>query len=626
MRLLPLVALFVFVSATQAGTSNSLLDVSADGKLLLAANRDNDSVTVIDIAARKALREIPVGHHPEGVAWIGNGPTALVTLHGDDQVVFIDAEAGKVAERLKVENEPYGIVTTKDGKRAYVSHDYPGKVSEIDVEGRKVLRSFKTGDWTRGIAIDNEEKTLYVTDFYAAKLHALNIPDGKIIDTWAGHETQNLCRHVVLHPKRPKAYVSHIVSRVTHVDGRGSIFPEVTICNLWKPKEADEKRRRSIAMDTYNGVYVTATPWETALTPDGKKIFTIYAGTDDVNVSTVIDDDYREMERIGLPFRVGKNPRAIRFTPDGREFFIYNTLDFTVTVHTTSTTAKVATITTCPPPKSPEWVRGKVLFQTAVLSGAKWISCASCHPDGLTDGRTWHNLEGLRRVPPLAGLAHTHPLHWSADRDEVQDFEYTIRSRLMGGRGLITGTIKPKVGFHPVELEEKTSGRSKDLDALAIYTNSFDFRLSPHIPAPGKLSAEAERGKALFFSKETNCASCHSGPYFTDSRLQKPFNVHDVGTFEESEKMGPKYDTPTLLGVYRNVAYLHHGKAKSLMDVLTNFNPKDQHGKTSHLSKEQKEDLVAFLKSLPYETPPDEVPNTVPFRFKKESKPDARKD
>jgi hypothetical protein len=228
-------------------------------------------------------------------------------------------------------------------------------------------------------------------------------------------------------------------------------------------------------------------------------------------------------------------------------------------------------------------------------------------------------------VPPLLGLAHTHPLHWSADRDEVQDFEYTLRGKLMGGRGLISGSIKPKVGSNPVELEEKTSGRSKDLDALAVYTNSFKFRLSPHIPAPGKLSPAAERGKAIFFGKQTHCASCHSGPFFTDSKLEKPYNVHDVGTFDPIEKMGPKYDTPTLLGVYRNTQYLHHGRAKTLMDVLTTHNPKDQHGKTSHLSVEEKEELVMFLKSLPYEMPPDEVPNTVPYRFK-EKPSEARKD
>jgi YVTN family beta-propeller protein len=614
-------------ATVRAGSSSSLLDVSPDGKSLIAANRDNDSISIVDLATRKLVRELPVGHHPEGVSWVGAGPLALVTLHGDDQLVYVDAAAGKVLARLKVANEPYGVVVTKDGKRAYVSHDYPGLVSEIDVAERKVLRTIKSGDWSRGIALDNAQKMVYVADFYTAKLHAVDLAQGKVVDTWSGHETQNLCRHVVLHPTRDKAYMSHIVSRVTNTSGRGAIFPELTICDLRAPKGPDDKRRKSLAMDTYNGVYVTANPWETALTPDGKLLFTVYAGTDDCNVSTVIDDDYREMTPIGLPFRVGKNPRAIRVSPSGEELYIYNTLDFSVSIHDVKNPRKVlATVTLCPPPKSPEWVRGKVLFQTATLSGARWISCSSCHPDGLTDGRTWHNGEGLRRVPPLLGLAHTHPLHWSADRDEVQDFEYTLRSKLMGGRGLIPGPIKTKTGFEPAELEEKTSGRSADLDALALYTNSFNFRLSPHIPAPGKLTAEAERGKAIFFGKQANCASCHSGPFFTDSQLVKPFNVHDVGTGRDdpSEKIGPKYDTPTLLGVYRNTSYLHHGKAKSLMEVVTSFNPKDEHGKTSQLSAKEKEDLVAFLKSLPYEMPPDEVPNTVPYRYKEKPKPEAR--
>lgn len=629
MRMLLSVPLLLLAgSLADAGSSNSLMDVSPDGKRLLAANRDNGTVTVIDIATRTALREIKVGEHPEGVAWIGNGPLALVTIYEEDKLAFIDADKGAVLASIKVENEPYGVVTTKDGKRAYVTHDYPGKVSEIDVEGRKVLRTIKSGDWSRGIAIANDEKTIYVSDFYTARLHAVSLAEGKVVDTWTGHATQNLCRSVVLHPTRAKAYLSHIVSRVTVVDGRGSIFPEITVCDLRPPKDSDDKRRKSIALDTYNGVYVTANTWECAFTPDGKKLFKVYAGTNDCNVSTVINDDYREMERINLPFRVGTNPRAVRVSPNGKEVYIFNSLDFNIGVYDTSSYRLLSTIKCCEPPHTPEWVRGKVLFQSATLSGAKWISCSSCHPDGLSDGRTWHNGEGLRRTPPLLGLAHTHPIHWSADRDEVQDFEYTIRSKLMGGRGLVTGATRAKVGFNPIELEEKMSGRSKDLDALAIYTNAFKFRLSPHIPAPGKLSPEAERGKAIFFSKEANCASCHSGPLFTDSRLQKPFNVHDVGTGldDPKEKMGPKYDTPTLLGVYRNTEYLHHGMAKSLMEVLTKFNPKDQHGKTSHLSKEQKEDLVAFLKALPYETPPDETPNSVPFRLINKQKPDATKD
>src|SRR5262249_44421809 len=151
------------------------------------------------------------------------------------------------------------------------------------------------------------------------------------------------------------------------------------------------------------------------------------------------------------------------------------------------------------------------------------------------------------------------------------------------------------------------SGRSKDLDALAIYTNSFEFTtLSPHALGAGKVSESAERGKKLFLSAEVGCAKCHSGQYYTDSSLKKPFNLPDVGTGndDKSEKIGPKYDTPTLLGVYRTAPYLHHGKAKTLLEVLTTYNKEDKHGKTSHLTREQIDDLVEFLKALPYEQPP----------------------
>ena len=67
--------------------------------------------------------------------------------------------------------------------------------------------------------------------------------------------------------------------------------------------------------------------------------------------------------------------------------------------------------------------------------------------------------------------------------------------------------------------------------------------------------------------------------------------------------MGPAYDTPTLLGIYRTAPYLHHGKALTIADVLTAQNKDDKHGKTSHLSTNQIDDLVEFLKALPYEDP-----------------------
>jgi YVTN family beta-propeller protein len=618
MRRLAVLVLAVVPNALHAGTSNSLLDVSPDGKWLLVANTDNGTVTVVDLGQRQVRHEIKVGARPEGVTWVGSGPHALVTAYNERAVVFLDALAGKVEKRLVVAAEPYGIVADAEGKRAWVTHEYPGVVSEIDVGAGKVVREMPAGSFPRGLALSPDGKRIYVSEFYTGILRALDLETGSQVDSWQGHSTDNLARHVLLHPRRPKAYLAHQRSMVKVNDGGGSIFPHVSICDL-RPGEAG--RRVSFAMDTFNGVYVVTNTWEAALSPDGKRLYVIYAGTNDMNVCAVIDDDYQEIQPVGRVVQVGTNPRAVRVSPDGQFVYVYNFLDFAVGIHRADRMTQVASIKVCAPPKTPEWVRGKVLFNTALppLTSRRWVACSSCHPDGHHDARVWHNPEGLRKTTPLFGLAHTHPLHFSADRDEVQDFEYTIRSPLMRGRGLLPEPIKPKVGFAKVELEEKTSDRSPDLDALAIYSNSFEFPLSPHIPAPGKLSPAAERGKQTFFRKDVGCAQCHQGPYYTDSSLEKPYKLHDVGTGmdDPTERMGPAYDTPTLLGIYRTAPYLHHGKAKSLQEVLTTYNMGDRHGKTSHLSGGEIEDLVEFLRSLPYETPPAVTPNTVRHRVAK---------
>ncbi len=611
-----ILSLTLLTSTSFAGTSNSLMDVAPGGKALLAANNDNGTVTLIDLTKNEAVREIKVGKKPEGVTWIGAGPLAAVTLYHEMAVVIVNTETGKIEKTVKTAAEPYGIVAAANGTRAYVTNEYPGVVSEIDLVEGKVLREIPAGSMPRGIALAPDGKRIYVSEFYTGVLNAIDLESGKIVDSWTGHTTDNLARHVTLHPTRAKAYLPHIRSMIKVIDGGGSIFPQVSVHDL---KPGKDKRRVSFGMDTFNGVYVVTNAWESAMAPDGKRFYVIYAGTNDMNYCKVIDDDYKEIESAGFPVRTGQNPRAVRVSPDSKQVYVYNAMDFSLSIYTAASMGIVKTIKTCEPAKTPEWVRGKVLFNTAnqPMSGRRWVACSSCHPDGLHDGRVWQNPEGLRKTTAFVGMAHTHPLHWSGDRDEVQDFEYTIRSKLMQGAGFLKGQMKSKVGFHKVELEEKTGGRNKDLDAIAIYCNSLDYPLSPHIAAPGKLTPAAQRGKEVFARKEVGCATCHSGPYYTDSRLEKPFNLHDIGTggSDKSEKMGTRYDTPTLLGIYRSAPYLHDGSAKTLLDVVTTQNKDDKHGKTSHLTKNEVADLVEFLKSLPYESPPEVTPNTVPFRL-----------
>jgi len=587
-------ALLLTAAGLHAGNSNSLIDISADGSLLATANRDNGSVSIVDLATNKVAHEIPVGHKPEGVSFLGNSHNLAATAYGDDQVVILDADSGTVVKTIPVFDEPYGVVGTRDGAKVYATLEYPGQVVEIDPMTGTVTRTFSAGEFPRGIALAADEKKLFVTEYYSGAVVAIDLEDGKIVDRWQGAPSENLARQIAVHPRRPKAYVPHIRSRVNVNRGEGSVVPFVSVLDT---NAGEGRRRKPVPMDSFVSVFVVANPWEVAVSPDGALLCAVFAGTDDMYVCTVLDDDYRE-----IAFRkvvnLGHNPRAVKFAPDGKTFYVYNTLDFQVVAFDASSLQARQTIRVCENPLGDEILRGKVLFYSALepMVGRRWISCSSCHPDGDGDGRTWQNPEGLRNTTALFGMAWTHPIHWSADRDEVQDFEHTVRSPLMQGRGLIRGPVAPA-------LEAPNKGRSSDLDALAAYSNSHKFPLSPH--AKNGLSDSAKRGKEIFFSKETGCAECHSGPFYTDSTPAKPFKLHDVGTGEDdpTEKMGPKFDTPTLLGVYRTAPYLHHGKARTLVEVLIDCNRQDRHGKTSQLTRDQVADLVEFLKALPYEDP-----------------------
>ena len=599
-RFCQLLALLCFISplmSTQradAGQSNSLMDISTDGKLLACSNRDNGSVSIIDLKSHKKLSEIKVGKHPEGVSFLGNTHLLATAVYDEDLVVFLDADTGKITGQTEVFDEPYGVVSTKDGKKIFVTLDYPGQIVEIDTSSKKIVREFSSGKHLRGIAISNDDQNLFTTEYYAALVRQVDVASGRTVDEWPGGSTDNLSRQITVHPRRAKAYLPHIRSRVTVSHGAGSIFPIVSIVDT-KPSEG--KRRRKIPMDSFQGARVTSNPWDTAITPDGKTFFVVFAGTDDLFVCNVIDDDYRELT-FRASLRLGHNPRAVRVAPDGNTFYVYNALDFNVVAYDTRTLRPQAIIDVARNPLGEEVLLGKRLFYTALqpMSSRLWISCASCHPDGQPDGKTWHNPEGLRNTQSLAGMAWTHPIHWSADRDEVQDFEHTIRGPLMQGKGLVRGRINPA-------LAAPNKGLSQALDAMATYSNTHEFTLSPH--AKKGLNPAAERGRKLFFSKQTQCAKCHTGPFLTDSVPSKKFIRHDVGTAVDNpgEKMEPAYDTPTLLGVYRTAPYLSHGKAQTLEEVLTKYNHDDKHGKTSQLSKQEIADLAEFLKALPYEDP-----------------------
>lgn len=155
---------------------------------------------------------------------------------------------------------------------------------------------------------------------------------------------------------------------------------------------------------------------------------------------------------------------------------------------------------------------------------------------------------------------------------------------IQSGTGLATGDSHCEPAC---DRSTPNAGRSKDLDDLAAFMASLR---PPH--RDPTLSDAAVRGRALFEDPRVDCASCHPTPLYTDRK------THDVGTGSDpKERKGSAFDTPSLRGLYDTAPYLHDGSAATLGDVLA------RHGRTGALTSAEREDLIAFLRSIPFLEP-----------------------
>ena len=301
--------------------------------------------------------------------------------------------------------------------------------------------------------------------------------------------------------------------------------------------------------------------------PLGERVYVAHPGTATVHIL-----DRYTLDIVGSVHDAGAGLRGLAISPDGGVLYALAWLDREVRAYDVAALGAVPTLLGAAPtvseePLDAEILLGKRIFHdSSDLRMAKdgYLTCASCHPDGDHDGRTWDFTdrgEGLRNTITLLGRGGVAmgPLHWTANFDEVQDFENDIRGAF-GGQGFLDDADweETKDTLGPAK-----AGRSAELDALAAYVGSLDR--APASPWEG-----SDDGAALF--EALDCASCHPPPLYTDSSLDEGLR-HDVGTIAEASggRLGGEldgFDTPTLLGVFATGPYLHDGSAATVEDAI----------------------------------------------------------
>ena len=599
------------VDRSYAYKSPTRIVLSRDGRRLFVSNTTAGSVSAVDTAAARVMREIAVGREPAGLAVAPDARTLYVALRGEHAVAAVDIDKGKVLARTQVGYEPFALCLTRDGARLLVTHIISGDVSIVDAASMKEQARIAVSREPRAVALSNDGRLALVANALspepatkpdvAAAISVIDMAGGKVtaeVRTVDG----NMMRDIAVAPDGRTAYVVHQVPRFN--------VPTTQIAQGWIQTnglsiialDGTPRLVGTVLLDTMLGG--AANPCGAAISPDSRTLYVSHTGTHEISVVDLprvhamiaeraeeakdrLDPgltDPRDLARdLGALSRAkalrrwgagGLGPTGIALSPKGDRLYVANRFSDTVTVLDTATGRLLQTLRVGPEKPMSTVRRGEFLFHDARTSCFQgWLSCASCHPDVAADGLNWDLLnDGMgnrKNTKSLIGSHETPPMMSTGVRGDMP-----------------TAVAK---GFHFIQFRSHTA---EEQHAVVEFLKWVRHRPSPfHRNPDGSLDAPATRGKALFDDQRVGCSPCHPAPLFTDKQLA------DVGT-RGPEDRRDRFDTPSLREIYRTAPYLHDGRAATLRDVLTAHNKGGRHGATAHLTPEQIADLVAYLKSL----------------------------
>lgn len=580
------------------------LAVSPDGRRLYVVCEKSNELRVVETVTGRVSKVIAVGHVPRGLSLSANGKQVYVADSWDDAVSVIDTQKLETVATLKTGFEPISAVADKKGEVLYVANRLSSDISVIDLQTGKEIKRLEAGRGASYLALSADGMRLYCTHIYPAinarrgppesEITVINTTTRRVVDRIPLHNSAGVFHlalasdgqlgiAALLRPKNlvPLAHVEHGGAFVNSIVLFGNGFETAV------PLPIDE-------LDRY-----FALPFSTAITMDRTKLFVSAAGSNTVTAinlpallkfsrtagKSAANDLSAAANYVTTRIPVGQNPRGIVLSPDGRRLYVANRMDDTISVVDTARNKVLSTVDLGGPKVTTPLRRGEQVFNDARFSFQGQFSCASCHLDATFDGLEWDlepdgfgvDIVDNRSIESLMG---TQPYKWN------------------GGNPDLPTECGPRT--------EKYFYRSQSFDAtqltdLVAFVLSLPARPNRYRSADGQLTAAQERGKAIFervkaknghlIPENNRCYSCHSGPKYTNNKS------FDVGTGRTTDR-SPLVDTPQLFDVAYSAPYLHDGAARSLEEIWTIFNPKDQHGVTNDLTKDELNDLIEYLRTL----------------------------
>ena len=163
--------------------------VTSDGRWAVVCNygaqAPGNSLTVVDLRTRTVARTIDLGEYrrPHGIVVLPGDSTVIVTSEVSRAAVLVSIHGDVVSEIGTGEPGSHMVAVTADGRRGYTANIGSGSITELDIPGGMATRTLQVAPATEGIAVTPDGREVWVGSNGA---HTVTVIDTK---TWAAVDT-----------------------------------------------------------------------------------------------------------------------------------------------------------------------------------------------------------------------------------------------------------------------------------------------------------------------------------------------------------------------------------------------------------------------------------------------------
>jgi YVTN family beta-propeller protein len=118
------------------------VDLLPDGKTAFVSNSETNELLVIDVVAGTLKKKIPVGTAPQGVAVRGDGKVVYVAARGADEVSAIDTKTMSLLGRIDAGSHPQTVLLTPRAQTAVAIDEGLPSVTTLDLKQNAFKEQF----------------------------------------------------------------------------------------------------------------------------------------------------------------------------------------------------------------------------------------------------------------------------------------------------------------------------------------------------------------------------------------------------------------------------------------------------------------------------------------------------